>query len=156
MNALPFFFLQTANLSSLIGRTRFDRLYLIGTCSTYLSTEALKTAISEAKSGKDISRYELAVAALAEAAPNEVEATLDTEWVIRMQKVVKAETDRLEHELRGYKNNLIKESIRVWPVPFYRCFFSHSNLAYRWEMRILVCTIIRSATYYRLQKHTLG
>ena len=113
MNALPFFFLQTANLSSLIGRTRFDRLYLIGTCSTYLSTEALKTAIVEAKSGKDISRYESAVAALAEAAPNEVEATLDTEWVVRMQKVVKAETDRLEHELRGYKNNLIKESIRV-------------------------------------------
>ena len=97
----------------LIGRTRFDRLYLIGTCSTYLFTEALKTAIVEAKSGKDISRYELAVTALAEIAPNEVEATLDTEWVIRMQKVVKSETDRLEHELRGYKNNLIKESIRV-------------------------------------------
>lgn len=51
--------------------------------------------------------------ALAEVAPNESEATPDTEWVDRMRKVVKAETDRLEHELKGYKNNLIKESIRV-------------------------------------------
>lgn len=51
--------------------------------------------------------------ALAEVAPNESEAVLDTEWVDRTQKLVKAETDRLEHELKGYKNNLIKESIRV-------------------------------------------
>lgn len=88
-------------------------MYLIGTCSSYLSTEALKTAIAEAKSSKDVLRYERAVAALAEAAPNESEAVLDTEWVDRTNKVVKAETDRLEHELKGYKNNLIKESIRV-------------------------------------------
>lgn len=97
-----------------IGRTRFDRLYLIGTCSTHLSTEALKAAVSEAKSGKDISRYERAVTALAQAAPGEIEAKRDIDWVERMHKVVKAETDRLEHELKGYKNNLIKESIRVW------------------------------------------
>jgi COP9 signalosome complex subunit 1 len=95
------------------GRTRFNRLFLIGTCSTYLSAEALKTAIVEAKSSKDVSRYERAVRALAEVAPNEAEATLDKEWAERTRKVVKAETDRLEHELRGYKNNLIKESIRV-------------------------------------------
>lgn len=88
-------------------------MYLIGTCSTHLSAEALKVAIAEAKSGKDISRYEQAVAALAEVAPHESEAIPDTKWIDHIQKVVKAETDRLEHELRGYKNNLIKESIRV-------------------------------------------
>lgn len=97
----------------LAGRTRFSRLYLIGTCSTHLSTEALKLAVAEAKSGKDVGRYERAVRALAEVAPNDNEATLDTKWVENMRKVVSAETDRLEHELRGYKNNLIKESIRV-------------------------------------------
>lgn len=101
------------NCFSLLGRTRFNRLYLIGTCSTYLSTEALKTAVAEAKSNKDVPRYERAVRALAEAAPSEPEAVLDKEWVERMTKIVKAESDRLEHELRGYKNNLIKESIRV-------------------------------------------
>lgn len=88
-------------------------MYLIGTCSTYLATEALKAAIAEAKSSKDVGRYERAVAALAEVAPTESEATFDTEWIDRTRKVVKAETDRLEHELKGYKNNLIKESIRV-------------------------------------------
>lgn len=52
-----------------------------------------------------------------------------------MQKMVKAETDRLEHELRGYKNNLIKESIRVrrlcWGIG---AAFTDCG---RWEMRIL-------------------
>jgi COP9 signalosome complex subunit 1 len=88
-------------------------LYLIGTCSTYLSVEALKAAVAEAKSGKDLSRYERAVQALAEVAPGEAEAIFDRQWADQLQKVVKSETDRLEHELRGYKNNLIKESIRV-------------------------------------------
>ncbi|PLB50674.1 COP9 signalosome complex subunit 1 [Aspergillus steynii IBT 23096] len=100
-------------IANYTGRTRFNRLYLIGTCSTYLSTEALKTAVAEAKSSKDVPRYELAVRALAEVAPNEPEAVLDKEFVERTTKVVKAESDRLEHELRGYKNNLIKESIRM-------------------------------------------
>ncbi|GAD94163.1 COP9 signalosome subunit 1 (CsnA), putative [Paecilomyces variotii No. 5] len=100
-------------IANYTGRTKFDRLFLIGTCSTYLSTEALKAAVTDAKSGKDVGRYEKAVRALAEVAPNESEAILDTEWVDRTQKLVKAETDRLEHELKGYKNNLIKESIRM-------------------------------------------
>ncbi|BDD57699.1 hypothetical protein MAP00_003045 [Monascus purpureus] len=100
-------------IANYTGRTRFSRLYLIGTCSTHLSTEALKLAVAEAKSGKDVGRYERAVRALAEVVPNDNEATLDTKWVENMRKVVSAETDRLEHELRGYKNNLIKESIRM-------------------------------------------
>ncbi|KAI9367470.1 CSN complex subunit 1 [Aspergillus egyptiacus] len=100
-------------IANYAGRTRFDRLYLIGTCSTYLAVEALRAAVAEAKSGKDVSRYERAVQALAEVAPNEPEAAVDREWVERSSKIIKAETDRLEHELRGYKNNLIKESIRM-------------------------------------------
>lgn len=95
------------------GRTRYDRLYLIGTCSPPLATDALKAAISEAKASKDILRYEKAVRALAKVAPSEPEASLDSSWVQETQQFVKTQTDRLEHELRGYKNNLIKESIRV-------------------------------------------
>lgn len=33
-----------------------------------------------------------------------------------MEAANKAETARLEAELKGYKNNLIKESIRVWTM----------------------------------------
>ncbi|KAL2831821.1 26S proteasome subunit RPN7-domain-containing protein [Aspergillus cavernicola] len=100
-------------IANYTGRTRFNRMFLIGTCSTHLAVEALKAAVAEAKSGKDVSRYERAVQALSEIAPNEAEAVIDRDWAERSQKVVKAETDRLEHELRGYKNNLIKESIRM-------------------------------------------
>lgn len=101
------------SLTGSAGKTRFDRLYLIGSTSSYLYPEALKGAIAEAKRGKDISRYEVAVATFREIAPNDPDATMDLAWLDRMNKQVKAETDRLELELKGYKNNLIKESIRV-------------------------------------------
>ena len=101
------------------GRTRYDRLYLIGTCSPLLANDALKAAISEAKASRDIVRYEKAVRALAEVAPNDPEASLNSAWVQETQRSVTAQTERLDTELRGYKNNLIKESIRVsdqrWP-----------------------------------------
>ncbi|KAJ5555404.1 26S proteasome regulatory subunit Rpn7 [Penicillium sp. DV-2018c] len=102
-----------AYISNYIGRTRYDRLYLVGTCSPLLATDALKAAIAEAKSGKDVARYEKAVRALAEAAPSDPEASLDSTWVQSTQRYVLSQTERLEDELRGYKNNLIKESIRM-------------------------------------------
>ncbi len=45
--------------------------------------------------------------------PDDPDATPDLGWIDRTIKQVKTETDRLEQELKGYKNNLIKESIRV-------------------------------------------
>lgn len=69
--------------------------------------------MAEAKKGKDVERYEKAVEALAEAAPNDVQAVLDTAWTAHTSKLAKVETERMELELKGYKNNLIKESIRV-------------------------------------------
>ncbi|KAF3482075.1 COP9 signalosome complex subunit 1 [Arthroderma uncinatum] len=58
-----------------------------------------------------ISNY--TVEALSRVAPSDSEAILDTEWINHTTKVVKADTNRLERELKGYKNNLIKESIRM-------------------------------------------
>lgn len=101
------------SILTLTGRTRYDRLYLIGTCSPPLAIEALKAAIAEAKASKDIMRYERAVRALAEVAPTDPEASLNSLWVQDTQRSVAAHTERLENELKGYKNNLIKESIRV-------------------------------------------
>jgi COP9 signalosome complex subunit 1 len=100
-------------LTAVKGRTRIDRLLLIGTSSTYLYLEALKAAISEAKRGRDISQYERAVSALRDIVANDPDATIDLAWVDRVKKQVKSETDKMELELKGYKNNLIKESIRV-------------------------------------------
>ena len=45
--------------------------------------------------------------------PEDPVSQTDTNWVDRVQREADAESRRLEAELRGYKNNLIKESIRV-------------------------------------------
>lgn len=69
--------------------------------------------MSEAKSGKDVTRYKDAWNAIRQAAPGEPEAVRDDAWIDNMERTNKAETSRLENELKGYRNNLIKESIRV-------------------------------------------
>ena len=45
--------------------------------------------------------------------PQEPESVRDQEWVDTVGKQNQAESQRLEAELKGYKNNLIKESVRV-------------------------------------------
>lgn len=95
------------------GRTRFERLILIGRSSVPLCVDALKNAITEAKKGRDIERYREAVECLRIAAPNESETALDHAWMEAVKKSNKNEIHRLTMELKGYKNNLIKESVRM-------------------------------------------
>lgn len=78
-----------------------------------LSVDALKAAVVESKAGTDWGRYRAAVTRLQDVAPNDELAASDSDWVERTKKRNAAESDRLEAELKGYKNNLIKESIRV-------------------------------------------
>lgn len=79
----------------------------------------MKAAISDAKNGKDVQRYLGAQSVLETIAPHEPEATKDTEWISYVEKMVQMETQRLEAELKQYKNNLIKESIRVFEQLIY-------------------------------------
>ncbi|OTA95127.1 hypothetical protein M434DRAFT_69905 [Hypoxylon sp. CO27-5] len=95
------------------GRTRFDRLLLIGQSSVPLCVDALKAAVAEAKRGKDVSRYREAWECIRIAAPDEPEAKWDEAWATATENANKAETHKLETELKGYKNNLVKESIRI-------------------------------------------
>ncbi|KAJ2977491.1 hypothetical protein NUW58_g7796 [Xylaria curta] len=95
------------------GRSRFDRLLLIGQCSVPLCLDALKAAVIEAKQGKDVQRYRDAWECIRVAGPNEPEAQFDDAWVNATTKANKIFTHQLEAELKGYKNNLIKESIRI-------------------------------------------
>ena len=95
------------------GRTRLDRLILIGVCSSFLGVEALKLAVREAKAGKDVRKYVDAQSHLETIGPEEPEAVRDKAWIDRVDKQNEAEAKRLEEELKGYKNNLVKESIRV-------------------------------------------
>ncbi|KPM39661.1 COP9 signalosome complex subunit 1 [Neonectria ditissima] len=95
------------------GRTRYDRLILIGKSSVALCVDALKAAEAEAKAGTDVTRYREAWDCLRVAAPGEPKAQKDNGWIEATERANKAETARLEAELKGYKHNLIKESIRM-------------------------------------------
>lgn len=111
------------------GRTRFERLLTIGRCCVPLCIEALKAAIAEAKDGKDVSRYKEVVDLLKTAAPGDPDAKFDQTWVDRTSRDNRAVTHQLESQLKGYKNNLIKESIRMGNEDLGRHFESIGDLA---------------------------
>ncbi|KAH7126781.1 26S proteasome subunit RPN7-domain-containing protein [Dendryphion nanum] len=116
-------------ISNYDGRTRIHRLHHIGSCSPYLALEAYRTAITEAKQGKDVKLYITLTDELNKIAPNESLASLDSAWVEKKKREVKEEHDRLEHELRAYKNNLIKESIRMGNEDIGHFFYATGNFA---------------------------
>lgn len=96
-----------------LGYTRIDRLHHIGSHSPYLAVDAYRLAIAETKKGKNVGLYTRLVEDFSSIAPNDPAALLDTAWAEKKTREVREEHDRLEHELKSYKNNLIKESIRV-------------------------------------------
>ncbi len=109
-------------MTTVPGRTRLERLAHIGTSSTFLCLDAFAIAIREARRIGDVSYYVSLHEVLQELQlppdlvaklPKDIQDGMDIVWAERQTKIVKAETDRLETELRTYKNNLIKESIRV-------------------------------------------
>ncbi|KIW48389.1 uncharacterized protein PV06_00982 [Exophiala oligosperma] len=96
------------------GRTVFRRLHLIASCSSVLAEEAARMAMAEAKKGADVRNYNEAVALLKKVSGGKnVDGFLDPVWAAQQEKKNAAESARLENELKGYKNNLIKESIRM-------------------------------------------
>ncbi|KAF2756364.1 PCI-domain-containing protein [Pseudovirgaria hyperparasitica] len=114
-------------------RTRFDRLMLIGTTSTVLSLDALRLAVQQAERGKDVEAYLTATSALSQVAPNDPAGQVDQKLVDHKLKVIKAESERLEKELKGYRNNLIKESIRMGNEDLGRHYYSTGELAESWK-----------------------
>lgn len=102
--------------SSVSGRTGVNRLLLIASTSTVLSVDALKLAVKDVvATGKDVQQYRNITEELRHLAPNDADARFDKLWADRIDKANQAELHRLESELKGYKNNLVKESIRVCP-----------------------------------------
>ncbi|KUJ21153.1 COP9 signalosome-like protein complex subunit 1 [Mollisia scopiformis] len=100
-------------IANYTGRTRLERMILIGNCSAVLGIDAFKLAVREAKLGKDITKYLEAQTPLETIAPKEKEAARDLSWMDKTKSTNAAETARLESEVKGYKNNLIKESTRM-------------------------------------------
>jgi COP9 signalosome complex subunit 1 len=100
-------------ISNYDGHMRLERLVHIGSHSTYLAIDAWRAAIAEAKQGKNVQLYLRMAESFADVAPEDPATAIDTAWAEKKTREVKAEQDKLEHELKSYKNNLIKESIRV-------------------------------------------
>lgn len=70
--------------------------------------------MNEAKKGQDINNYNDAVFLLESVTSSkDAKDLVDTAWLSQREKQNAAETKRLENELKQYKNNLIRESIRV-------------------------------------------
>jgi len=89
------------------------RLVTIAYSSTFLSADAFRLAIRQAKEGINVDLYGSLVDEFGKLLPDDPLAQKDAEWMQNQRRKAKTQTDRLEHELRQYRNNLIKESIRV-------------------------------------------
>jgi COP9 signalosome complex subunit 1 len=107
-----------------VGFTRIDRLHHIGAHSPYLAVEAYRLAIAETKKGKNVGAYTNLVEEFSSIAPDDPAASMDTAWAERKTREVREEQEKLDHELKSYKNNLIKESIRVRENHYTKCVLS--------------------------------
>ncbi|KAF5567652.1 COP9 signalosome complex subunit 1 (G pathway suppressor 1) [Fusarium napiforme] len=105
--------LYIQNYAAHLGRTRIERLIHIGKSSVPLCIDALKAAIAEIKKGSDVALYVDAWGCLRLAAPDDPDAQKDQAWIDRVERENKTEAARLETQLKQYKHNLIKESIRM-------------------------------------------
>lgn len=86
---------------------------MIANTSTVLGLDALKLAARDAINGHDVDLYKQVLESIRLIDPNNPAAAYNHQWVETTEKTNKAELNRLETELKGYKNNLVKESIRV-------------------------------------------
>jgi hypothetical protein len=107
-------------INSYDGFTRLLRLQMIAMTSPNLSNEAFRLALGEIKAVAvknkgcaDVNFYLTLVEAYHKLAPNEPLAQIDSDWMEEVTGKSQRKTDQLEKELKAYKNNLIKESIRV-------------------------------------------
>ncbi|PUU72445.1 26S proteasome subunit RPN7-domain-containing protein [Tuber borchii] len=112
VNGLPKFDLDTY-ISGYAGRTQIDRLIHISTHSPPLAIEGLKLAIKLLKQTQDVPRFRLALDILRKLSLEDAEAAQDDAWIEKTSRKVASDTERIEADLKSYKHNLIKESIRI-------------------------------------------
>ncbi|KAK9474049.1 26S proteasome subunit RPN7-domain-containing protein [Dipodascopsis tothii] len=110
------------------GRIAIDRLEFIASKCPPLAEEALALAAGRLKQTADTGRYEAVVERLRAINPAHALAAGDAAWVEAVDRKNRAAHDKLEQELKSYKNNLIKESIRMGHSVMAMHYFSVGNL----------------------------
>ena len=88
------------------------RLAHIATHCPPLARQSLSLAIAAAKKGKDVPLYSRLHDTASRLGMQDL-AKVDQDWMSRQEEANRRELARLEGELKGYKNNLIRESIRM-------------------------------------------
>ncbi|KAJ3051471.1 COP9 signalosome complex subunit 1 [Rhizophlyctis rosea] len=97
------------------GHTKINRLTFIADHCPPLAVEALKMALSELKGTGDTVRYHDVYQQLLRVSQSQNVhcPPMDNSWYNATSDAAKTKRNRLEQELKNYKNNLIKESIRM-------------------------------------------
>lgn len=96
------------------GHGQIHRLKFIAQKSQPLQIDALRLAVRLIKDTTlNVPLYQTTVDQLRQVSPSSLESTLDQAWADQANRSTKQIAEKLEGELKNYKNNLIKESIRV-------------------------------------------
>jgi COP9 signalosome complex subunit 1 len=96
------------------GHGQIHRLKFVALKSQPLQVDALRHAIRLLKDTTlNVALYQETVEQLRLQNTSFPESSLDQTWMDNAARTTKLTTEKLEAELKNYKNNLIKESIRV-------------------------------------------
>ncbi|KAJ3020784.1 COP9 signalosome complex subunit 1 [Thoreauomyces humboldtii] len=97
------------------GHTKVDRLVFIAERCPPLSIEAYRLALVEIRTDLNVGQYGKVLGKLNAALRdrNQLVEPVDEKWVSDSKHIYKERLERLERELKEYKVNLIKESIRM-------------------------------------------
>ncbi|TPX58692.1 hypothetical protein PhCBS80983_g02941 [Powellomyces hirtus] len=138
-------------IANYTGHTKVDRLLLIADRCPPLSIDAYKLALAELRTTLDFNRYAAVHSKLNTALVNAGQSPtpLDNNWVEKAKREYKDKTDRLERELKDYKVNLIKESIRM----------GHNDLGDHYynggDLSLALKSFMRTKDYCTFPKHVL-
>ncbi|KAI9007772.1 26S proteasome subunit RPN7-domain-containing protein [Hyaloraphidium curvatum] len=95
--------------------TRIERLLFIADHCPPLQVDSLKLALDALKRTLNYAKYTMVLSKLNEvlASKQSPAVAADSQWIESAQRTAKTQTEKLENDLKVYKNNLIKESIRM-------------------------------------------
>jgi len=101
------------------GHGQIQRLKFIASKSPPLQIDALLHAVRLIKEKTfNVSMYREVVEQLQRLNPSLPESTIDRTWADHALRSSRLTAEKLEAELKLYKTNLIKESIRVSPIKY--------------------------------------
>ncbi|RKP22424.1 26S proteasome subunit RPN7-domain-containing protein [Syncephalis pseudoplumigaleata] len=99
-----------------IGHVKIERLVFIAERCSSLQVEAYRLALAEIKANTlNAKRYKQLILKLNAALESHGQSPMefDAQWVEQTETKVKRRYDELEADLKGFRSNLIKESIRI-------------------------------------------